>query len=545
MAGLVEAGSGGRGSAAGDARLITIQSAMLIALGVFLAGFAVFLMAPFYRRRAARLATDALRRSMPLTEAEIRADKDRLRAEHAIAIHKLESKAEESALSAARQMVEINRRDAAISTLESKTGAMRTAIEEHENARRVLEQTITDRLPRVESRLALAKKQLFQRDQEITSLSQSSSKYSQALEEATQINAQHRDEIHRLNATITTRAARNREPMGADARFDSEVALRSEIEALRAKARDQSALLSRLQSGMVHAGAAPSLGAQFLGTGGDQEVARLRDSLSEAELALRAARSTAQAGQAGTSGAEADLRALKSINQDQQAEIARLKAALRAYEADDAEGRAMLDSKIALKARLSSLQAQSDQHNATIHSLRAEIAAANEKLARQASQYMDEMRRLGAGTMPASGPGRRESYEAPASSLAARISAPRPIAPAPAAPALVATASPPTQSVNEMPDLRGAPAAKPPLAGAPVSTERPVSESERVSSNFLRALTGATPAADATSDADQSAALENAADAALAEADRPPVVRRRPGLLERLTNADKPAASGG
>ena len=83
--------------------MITIQSAMLIALGVFLAGFAVFLLAPFYRRRAARLATDALRRSMPLTEAEIRADKDRLRAEHAIAIHKLEQKAEETALAAAVQ----------------------------------------------------------------------------------------------------------------------------------------------------------------------------------------------------------------------------------------------------------------------------------------------------------------------------------------------------------------------------------------------------------------------------------------------------------
>ena len=445
--------------------------------------------------------------------------------------------------------------------LESKTGAMRTAIEEHENARRVLEQTITDRLPRVESRLALAKKQLFQRDQEITSLSQSSSKYSQALEEATQINAQHRDEIHRLNATITTRAARNREPMGADARFDSEVALRSEIEALRAKARDQSALLSRLQGVMVQAGAGPSIGAQILGTGSDQEVARLRDSLSEAERALRAARSTTQAGQAGTSGTEADLRALKSINQDQQAEIARLKAALRAYEADDAEGRVMLDSKIALKARLSSLQAQSDQNNATIHSLRAEVAAANEKLARQASQYLDEMRRLGAGTMPASGPGRRESYEAPTASLAARISAPRPIAsvsvasapvaPAPVAPSVkatpppapvtVATPSPPTQSVNEMPDLRGSPAFIP----APASIERPVSESERVSSNFLRALTGVAPAADATFEAGQNAALEHAADAALAEADRPVVVRRRPGLLERLTNADKPAASGG
>ena len=512
---------------------------MLIALGMFLAGFAVFLLAPFYRRRAARLATDALRRSMPLTEAEIRADKDRLRAEHAIAIHKLESKAEESALSAARQMVEINRRDAAISALESKSSELRTSLEEHENARRVLEQTITDRLPRVESRLSLAKKQLFQRDQEISSLTQSSNRYGQALEEATQINTQQRDEIHRLNATITTRAARNREPLGADARFDSEVALRAEIEALRAKARDQSALISRLQGVMVNAGAradgVPGMQSAFNDSAAmspDLEVARLRDSLSEAELALKATRSTANAGFAGSSQTEAELRALKSANQDQQAEIARLKAALRAYESDDASDRVVQDSKIAMKARLSSLQAQAEQNSATIQSLRAEIAAANEKLARQASQYVEEMRRLGAGTMPATGPGRRDAYEAaPAMpSLAARISAPRPVTPAPVA-------------ANLMTDLRPDPRGDSPLA-APAAGQ---SDAERVSSNFLRALSG-SEASKTDRDSqpnDATSKLSSGTEAALENAGSPIATRRRPSLLERLTSADKPAASRG
>jgi hypothetical protein len=511
---------------------------MLIVLGVFLAGFTVFLLAPFYSRRAARLATDALRRSMPLTEAEIRADKDRLRAEHAIAIHKLESKAEETALAAARQMVEINRRDAMISSLESQNASMRTSIEEHENARRVLEQTITDRLPRVESRLSEAKKQLFQRDQEIATLTHSSGRYSQALDEATQINTQQRDEIHRLNATLTTRAARNREPMGADARFDSEVALRAEIEALRAKTRDQSALISRLQGVMVSAGvkadAIPgnvpaSSGAAM---GNDQEVARLRDSLSEAERALKAARSTAQAGNVGSSQVEQELRTQKSLNQDQQAEIARLKAALNSYEAGDAGDRAVADSKIAMKARISSLQALTDQNNATIQSLRAEIAAANEKMARQASQYMDEMRRLGAGTMPASGPGRRDSYEAPPPSLAARIGAPRPIGPAPA--------DTPAAS-NAMPDLR---TGVPSFLASSAQTTAAVSEADRVGSNFLRALGGSAlvPAAESKGD---NAVLEAPAANAADEANGQSAPRRRPGLLERLTGAEKPAASGG
>ncbi len=170
----------------------------------------------------------------PLTEAEIRADKDRLRAEYAIRIHKLETKVEEAAEASARQMVELNRRDATISELEGEVAGQRTSLEEHENARRVLEQTIMDRLPKVEHRLAEARKLLFQRDREIVALTQSSEKQARALEEATQINTQQTDEVHRLKAALNTRASRNREGFG-DPRYDGEVALRTEIEALRSK----------------------------------------------------------------------------------------------------------------------------------------------------------------------------------------------------------------------------------------------------------------------------------------------------------------------
>src|SRR5438045_52609 len=201
---------------------------MLAGLGFLTAALLTVFLSPLYRRRVARLTTDALKRSMPLTESEIRADKDRLRAEYAIRIHKLEMRVEEAADASARQMVELNRRDAAISGLETELSGQRTALEEHENARRVLEQTIMDRLPKVEHRLAEARKLLFQRDREIVSLSQSSEKQSRALEEATQINTQQTDEIHRLKAALNTRAARSREGIN-DPRFEGEVALRTEI----------------------------------------------------------------------------------------------------------------------------------------------------------------------------------------------------------------------------------------------------------------------------------------------------------------------------
>ncbi len=77
--------------------------------------------------------------TMPLTSQEIAADKDRLRARFALTIHRLERKVEEATHSAAKQMVEINRRDAGISALEGDAQRLRTSLDEHENARRVLE----------------------------------------------------------------------------------------------------------------------------------------------------------------------------------------------------------------------------------------------------------------------------------------------------------------------------------------------------------------------------------------------------------------------
>jgi hypothetical protein len=419
--------------------VISIEMVMLAGLGFLAAALLTVFLSPLYKRRVARLTTEALKRSMPLTEAEIRADKDRLRAEFAIRIHKLEMKLEEDTEIAARQMVDLNRRDAAISGLEDEVSHQRTALEEHENARRVLEQTIMDRLPKVEHRLAEARKLLFQRDREIVTLSQSSEKQSRALDEATQINTQQTDEIHRLKAALNTRAARNREGLG-DPRFDGEVALRTEIEALRSKSRNQAAHIARMQALLVRAGPAAEAAAnRELAEGGDEQessrpakvLARRRGSgapppdlkavgggTSEDPFAL----SASEASDAQTA---AELRRLKAANQDQSAEISRLKAALATYEAADQDMRGVKDSKIAMKAHLSSLKALSEEQGATIQSLRAEVAAGNERLARQAAYFMEEMRRLGSGTVPTSGPARRTGPEPAKRPLVDRINDPR------------------------------------------------------------------------------------------------------------------------
>lgn len=492
--------------------MITIEMVMLVVLGFLTAALAAIFVSPLYRRRVARLTTEALKRSMPLTEAEIRADKDRLRAEYAMRIHRLEMKVDEAAESSARQMIEINRRDANISSLETALSQQRGALEEHENARRVLEQTIMDRLPKVEHRLAEARKLLFQRDREIVTLSQASEKQHRALEEANQINTQQTDEIHRLKAALNTRAARNREGLG-DPRFESEVALRTEIEALRSKTRDQAALVARLQALLVRAGPASEGGSSDeAGTNGAHEPSRPAKVVGGRRGASATANEppplqavTSRESAEADAKTQAELRKLKSVNEDLSAEVSRLKTALATYENADKDERSIKESKIALKARLSALKALSDQQGTTIQALRAEVAASNERLARQAAYFMEEMRRLGSGTVPASAPAQPSAADQSKRPLVDRINDPR---------------------VTRL--VRNGDTREDAKKGNP-----------RRVTGFLKALDGDAPAqAQAETQAPEETSNSDAQKGAAAEA-KP---NGRPRLLDRITGLDKTSA---
>lgn len=491
--------------------MITIQSAMLVLLGFLTAGFLVLLLAPFYRHRAERLAIGALKATLPMSEAEIRADKDRLRAEYAIRIHQLESKVEDASHQSARQRIELNRRDGAINQLESELGTMRIALEEHENARRVLEQTITDRLPKVEQRLAEARHLLTERDREVERLTGEADTTGRALEEARQINMQQKDELHRLNATLTTRQARNRDEL-ADPRFDAEVALRAELEAMRARARDQSETIARLQVAASRERDAAAVRANGFGPvpsqdtrNDDREIERLRANLAEAEIALKTSKSSSEAEASVQKALQREIGTLKARNQTLDAEIASLRASLKAYEAAKSSDSDGSESKVALRARIGALEQAAQSHTVAVQSLRADLAAANERLARQASYFRDELRRLGTGTQPASSEARRTGERAPPAptaaeapqrrqTLAERIGAPRPVA---------------------------MPAAAAPVAASP-------EERARVGT-YLKALAGGEVQV-------EPAPVASAGVGSDANAGEP---RRRSGLLDRITNANK------
>ncbi|MBO0742749.1 MAG: hypothetical protein J2P51_15155 [Hyphomicrobiaceae bacterium] len=393
--------------------MISVQSAMLVALGFFAASLLGLLVASAFWSRAVRLTTARIKQSMPVSEPEIRADRDRLRAEYAIKVHKLEMQLDQAKLERARQLIDINRRDASISTLETDVVRLKADLEENQNARRVLEQTVADRLPRVEARLGEAKRLLFNRDREIAELTAGARRHKQAMEEASSINAQKNAQIERLSTALTTRGGRGRRTAGEGS--DADVALRSEIEALRNKATEQALLIDRLQRrlGTSFQLSAPVGAASATEPEGQGDKARRE--ISEAEPAVSPGRATAAPSEASTVAFEREVRALKARTEDQAGEIARLKAALATFEQQEKTG-GLKDSRIALRARLGSAQAQADQQVATIAKLRAELAAAHERLARQAAHFMGEMRRIGstqsaAARRPVRGEDRRTLVE--------------------------------------------------------------------------------------------------------------------------------------
>lgn len=515
---------------------------MHLALGFLIAAFAALLIIPAYRRRTIRLTTDAIKRSMPLTEAEIRAEKDKLRADYVLSIHNLESKLEKATLAHARQRVEINRRDAAISALEGELDDMRGSLEEHENAHRVLEQTIMDRLPRVESRLAEARRLILQRDREIAELSQTGQKQARALEEANQINAKGRDEVLRLNAALSTRTARGRDAYSDD-RQDSEIALRTEIETLRAKTREQSSMIVRLQGLLGRTGARVGLGSERrppglnLDTGAteglavgdrDEEIARLRAELTEAEAALSSVQTSVDAKDETAQKLDSKLVQLREENEEKAGRLRQLEAELSAYKDAERTDKGLREGKTAMRAKIASLESQSTEQSETIQRLRAEIAAANERTARQAAHFTDELRRLGAGSYQtsASSRGQRTEY-APRQTLTDRISevggsgASGDVGSQGAdmgAGSVVAEEAPKRSGFLRALGVHREPAS----AGASQVEEAPDGNGS------VRASAGGSPAVDG-----DAAETEVAADASVQK--RAP---RRGGLLERITRAD-------
>jgi hypothetical protein len=134
-----------------------IDIGIYVALGFFAASLLALLLVPPLWHRAVRLTTKKLETTMPMSVADIQADKDQLRAQYAIKLRRVEMALDKAKDKAIREQVEANKRRVKIAEIHADLAAAKATMEESVNANRVLEQTIKKRLPDLDSRLKAAK----------------------------------------------------------------------------------------------------------------------------------------------------------------------------------------------------------------------------------------------------------------------------------------------------------------------------------------------------------------------------------------------------
>ena len=184
-----------------------IDMLMFGALGFLLGCLLALVLAPPLWNRAVRLTTRRLEATMPISLADIQADKDQLRAEFAIELRKVEVALEKAKEKAARELIEANKRRVEIQMLQTELANAKGQIQENENANRVLQQTIRRRLPDLDNRLKAAKKALTELEAVNTELSTTVSSQSEALKTARATLHTQRADIDRLRATLETGSA--------------------------------------------------------------------------------------------------------------------------------------------------------------------------------------------------------------------------------------------------------------------------------------------------------------------------------------------------
>ncbi|HRK17785.1 MAG TPA: hypothetical protein PK970_02415 [Hyphomicrobiaceae bacterium] len=406
--------------------VLSLQSIMLIALGFLTAALIALMIAPAFWSRAVRLTTKRITDTLPITEAEIRADKDRMRAEYAMTVHRLETRIEQAELNRARHLVDLNRRDAAIAELENTLTTVRSELEENTNARRVLEHTMSDRLPKLDQRLAEARRLLEERDAELARVATMTEAQVTALAEATAINAQQASEIERLTTSLSVVGARTRNSL-QDQSTDAEIALRSEIDALRARTREQAALIARLETRVGETRSGTSASAVPPATPAAAKPAMaLVPTVSEQDEERRRI--------------EQDAKKLRTDLAEKSAELAKALAELDTLRKTASNG--TKDSALSLKAHIAGLEAERSEHLEQITRLKAEVSVLAEQVARQSAEFAEHLRRTGAGTRPAA-PGSDEPRREPRLSLAERVAQSR------AAPTAPATAGETSEAADD------------------------------------------------------------------------------------------------
>ncbi|MBN9254840.1 MULTISPECIES: hypothetical protein [unclassified Mesorhizobium] len=148
-----------------------VQSVLFFALGVLCAAFLVVLIAPSVWRRAVVLTRRRVEASIPQTQAEIQADKDRIRAEYAMTTRRLEISVKGLKEKVAEQLVEISRGREALKGLAMVRQDKNQALSELEVRNEMLRER-EEQLQRLHERLTENERKLDKRALDLEKLEQ-------------------------------------------------------------------------------------------------------------------------------------------------------------------------------------------------------------------------------------------------------------------------------------------------------------------------------------------------------------------------------------
>jgi len=205
-----------------ESKALMIEWFMFGALGFFLGCLLGLMLAPPLWNRAVKLTTRRLEATMPMTLADIQADKDQIRADFAIQLRKVEVALEKSKEKAARELIEANKRRVEIQMLNGNLDSVKGELQEAENANRVLQQTIKRRLPDLDARLKAAKKALSELETVNAELRNTVASQSDALKVARATVHNQRADIDQLRLSLESGSAAGRGSAKADSRAVAE-----------------------------------------------------------------------------------------------------------------------------------------------------------------------------------------------------------------------------------------------------------------------------------------------------------------------------------
>ncbi|MET3791822.1 hypothetical protein [Aquamicrobium terrae] len=285
-----------------------VQSILFFLLGFLCAGFIALLLAPPIWRRAVTLTHRRLEAALPLTQAELRADKDRVRAEFAMQARRLEMTIEALRDKEAGHKVEIGRMQEQARIVDADKAELSRTISDMEARNAALAAQLEEagaKAAKQEADLAQVRQELVRRDEEHAKLSRmyeeasflASSRQIELVARESELERQSTD-IGQLRTQI-----RQLEQANRDSKAESDNAR----EALKVEQKRATDLDDRVQ--------------RLLGTVADRdeklerrerELARTREKAKGASQGKRAAGKASAKRQAVVDGEEVTLARLKA-----------------------------------------------------------------------------------------------------------------------------------------------------------------------------------------------------------------------------------------